>query len=228
MSFSSFYGVNQHRQSILLGCSLITSEDAKTYKYVFSTWIRAMNNVPPATILTDQCESIKASIREVMPDAIHKICDVALDSDVKIQDFINVMKARLSAYLNWKDDMIVPDVVARGLTRYSVRTRPNANRDNVSGGDNNGGTSTRRCARWSARTGTNVNGGDNNGGTSTTRRARESARTEPNVNRDNANEGDVKEDENNGGNRRGKSSRRSTRGGGVGGGRTSGRNNRSS
>ncbi|XP_059310329.1 protein FAR1-RELATED SEQUENCE 8-like [Lycium ferocissimum] len=60
-----------YRQSILLGCALITSEDAKTYKYVFSTCLRAMNGLPPTAILTDQCESIKVAIREVMPDAIH-------------------------------------------------------------------------------------------------------------------------------------------------------------
>ncbi|KAK4371507.1 hypothetical protein RND71_010982 [Anisodus tanguticus] len=38
------------------------------------------------------------------------ICDVALDSDVKIRDYKNVMKARLAGYLNWKDNMIVPHV----------------------------------------------------------------------------------------------------------------------
>ncbi|XP_060202792.1 protein FAR1-RELATED SEQUENCE 5-like [Lycium barbarum] len=43
MPFASFIGVNQHRQSILLGCALITNEDANTYKYVFSTCLRAMN-----------------------------------------------------------------------------------------------------------------------------------------------------------------------------------------
>ncbi|XP_060216966.1 protein FAR-RED IMPAIRED RESPONSE 1-like [Lycium barbarum] len=60
-----------HRQSILLGCDLITSEDASTYKYVFSTCLRAMNSVAPTAIMTDQCESIKAAIRVVMPNAIH-------------------------------------------------------------------------------------------------------------------------------------------------------------
>ncbi|XP_060182171.1 protein FAR1-RELATED SEQUENCE 8-like [Lycium barbarum] len=37
MSFASFIGVNQHRQSILLGYALVTSEDIDTYKYVFMT-----------------------------------------------------------------------------------------------------------------------------------------------------------------------------------------------
>ncbi|XP_059306177.1 protein FAR-RED IMPAIRED RESPONSE 1-like [Lycium ferocissimum] len=62
MPFASFIGVNQHRQSILLGCALITSEDANTYKYVFFTWLRAMNGVAPTAIMMHQCKSIKAAI----------------------------------------------------------------------------------------------------------------------------------------------------------------------
>ncbi|XP_049368959.1 protein FAR1-RELATED SEQUENCE 4-like [Solanum verrucosum] len=68
MPFASFVGVNQHKQSILLGCALLTSEDIETYKFVFSTRLTAM------AILTDQCESIKAAIAKVLPDTIHRYC----------------------------------------------------------------------------------------------------------------------------------------------------------
>lgn len=74
MPFASFISVNQHKQTILLGYALITSEDIETYKFVFSTWLAAMGNAPPTAIFTDQCESIKAAIREVRPDTIHRYC----------------------------------------------------------------------------------------------------------------------------------------------------------
>ncbi|WMV57760.1 hypothetical protein MTR67_051145, partial [Solanum verrucosum] len=74
MLFASLVGVNQHKQSILLGCALLTSEDIKTYKFVFSTWLAVMGNEPPTAILTDQCESIKAAIAEVLPDTIYRYC----------------------------------------------------------------------------------------------------------------------------------------------------------
>ncbi|KAH0688883.1 hypothetical protein KY289_016241 [Solanum tuberosum] len=74
MPFASFVGVNQHKQSILSGCALLTSADIETYKFVFSTWLAAMGNVPPTAILTDQCESIKAAITRVLPDTIHRYC----------------------------------------------------------------------------------------------------------------------------------------------------------
>uniref|UniRef100_A0A3Q7IUB1 Protein FAR1-RELATED SEQUENCE n=1 Tax=Solanum lycopersicum TaxID=4081 RepID=A0A3Q7IUB1_SOLLC len=74
MLFASFVGVNQHKQSILLGCALLTSEDIETYKFVFSTWLTAMSNAPPTTMLSNQCESIKAVIAELLSNTIHRYC----------------------------------------------------------------------------------------------------------------------------------------------------------
>ncbi|XP_019241123.1 PREDICTED: protein FAR1-RELATED SEQUENCE 5-like, partial [Nicotiana attenuata] len=65
MSFASFVGVNQHRQSILLGCALMSSEDIT---------LGALNNVHPLAIMIDQCDSIKAVISAMMPNTIHRYC----------------------------------------------------------------------------------------------------------------------------------------------------------
>ncbi|WMV46779.1 hypothetical protein MTR67_040164 [Solanum verrucosum] len=93
MPFASFVGVNQHKHSILLSCALLTSEDIETYKFVFSTWLAAMGNVPPTTILTDQCESIKASIAEVFLDTIHRYC---------IWHIMTKLPAKLKGVLDFK------------------------------------------------------------------------------------------------------------------------------
>ncbi|KAG5600144.1 hypothetical protein H5410_031514 [Solanum commersonii] len=45
--FSDVVCFNTTYMSILLGSTLLTSEDIKTYKFVFSTWLAAMGNVPP-------------------------------------------------------------------------------------------------------------------------------------------------------------------------------------
>ncbi|KAF3646308.1 hypothetical protein FXO38_19232 [Capsicum annuum] len=66
MSFASFIGVNRHNQSILLGYALLTSEDIKTYVFVFRTWLVAIGKISPTAIVTDQCESIKAAILEAV------------------------------------------------------------------------------------------------------------------------------------------------------------------
>ncbi len=74
MPFATFIGVNHHGQSILLGCALLSHEDVETFKWVFSTWLSAMGDTHPHVILTDQCESIRAAIREVMPETRHRFC----------------------------------------------------------------------------------------------------------------------------------------------------------
>ena len=74
MPFATVVGVNHHGQSILLGCALVTHEDVRSFKWLFSNWLEAMGNIYPSAILTDQCESIKAVIREVMPNTIHRFC----------------------------------------------------------------------------------------------------------------------------------------------------------
>ncbi|XP_057994419.1 protein FAR-RED IMPAIRED RESPONSE 1-like [Hevea brasiliensis] len=74
MPFASIIGVNHHDQSILLGSALISHKDAKTFRWVFSTWLAAMCGGAPNAILTDQCESMKSTIREVMPNTTHRFC----------------------------------------------------------------------------------------------------------------------------------------------------------
>ncbi|PHT48022.1 hypothetical protein CQW23_12230 [Capsicum baccatum] len=36
------------------------------------TWLTAMGKIPPTAILTDQCESIKAVIHDVLPNTVHR------------------------------------------------------------------------------------------------------------------------------------------------------------
>ncbi|XP_038715038.1 protein FAR1-RELATED SEQUENCE 7-like [Tripterygium wilfordii] len=47
MPFAPFVGVNHHGHSILLGCGLISSEDTKTFVWLFKTWLACMGGVAP-------------------------------------------------------------------------------------------------------------------------------------------------------------------------------------
>ena len=71
MPFITVVGVNQHGQSILLGCALVSHEDIESFKWLFTTWLAGIGNIHPTAIITDQCESIKQAIREVMLDIVH-------------------------------------------------------------------------------------------------------------------------------------------------------------
>ncbi|XP_057990542.1 protein FAR-RED IMPAIRED RESPONSE 1-like [Hevea brasiliensis] len=74
LPFATIVGVNHHGQPILLGCALISHEDVNTFKWFFMTWLEAMEDVHPNSILTDQCESMRKAIREVMPNTRHRFC----------------------------------------------------------------------------------------------------------------------------------------------------------
>ncbi|XP_058004036.1 protein FAR1-RELATED SEQUENCE 5-like [Hevea brasiliensis] len=61
LPFATIVGVNHHGQSILLGCALISHEDVNTFKWLFMTWLEAMEDVHPKSILT-----INASMRKAI------------------------------------------------------------------------------------------------------------------------------------------------------------------
>ncbi|KAH6762329.1 hypothetical protein C2S52_019762 [Perilla frutescens var. hirtella] len=73
MPFAAFVGVNHHGQSILLGCALVTHEDAESFKWIFSNWLEAMGGVYPTGIITDQCDSIRNALMDIMPYSIHSL-----------------------------------------------------------------------------------------------------------------------------------------------------------
>ncbi|KAF3626031.1 hypothetical protein FXO38_29489 [Capsicum annuum] len=129
MPFASFIGVNHHNQSILLGCALLTSEDIKTYAFIFRTWLMTMGEISLTAILIDQYESIKAAIREVLPNTIHRR-----------RDLKNVLKACFKTYMAWKDDMVVPNIpdldfdtdstIVRNSREVHLRERPRSTETN--------------------------------------------------------------------------------------------------
>lgn len=78
MPYASFVGKNHHRQSIPLGCALISHKDIVSYKLIFGTWFEAIGNIHPSamdTIIIDQFLSIKPAIAEVMS---HTVLDIVL------------------------------------------------------------------------------------------------------------------------------------------------------
>ncbi|KAL5711408.1 hypothetical protein ACHQM5_021868 [Ranunculus cassubicifolius] len=74
MKFAPFVGVNNHGQSVLLGCALLSDETTASFVWVFRTWLAAMEGKAPRAIITDQDLAIKAAIKEVFPETCHRFC----------------------------------------------------------------------------------------------------------------------------------------------------------
>ncbi|XP_020973197.1 protein FAR-RED IMPAIRED RESPONSE 1-like [Arachis ipaensis] len=70
----SFFGVNHHGQSTLLGCALMKNEDTESFKWLFQCWLRCMGGNALKGILTDQCASMQRAIEACMPTTIHHWC----------------------------------------------------------------------------------------------------------------------------------------------------------
>ncbi|XP_061355363.1 protein FAR1-RELATED SEQUENCE 5-like [Gastrolobium bilobum] len=74
MPFGPFVGVNNHMQSLLLGCALLQDETEDTFIWLFEEWLRAMNGKHPVAIITDQDMAISNAVAKVFPNTKHRFC----------------------------------------------------------------------------------------------------------------------------------------------------------
>lgn len=72
--FVPFVGVNHHFQYILLGCALVGEETVSAFIWLMRAWLKAMSNLPPKVIITDQDQFLKEAVMEVFPDKRHCFC----------------------------------------------------------------------------------------------------------------------------------------------------------
>lgn len=71
--FAPFTGVNHHGQTILFGCALLLDESEASFIWLFKTFLTAMNDRPPVSIITDQDRAIQTAVAHVFPEARHCI-----------------------------------------------------------------------------------------------------------------------------------------------------------
>ncbi|GAB2292919.1 hypothetical protein Dimus_027147 [Dionaea muscipula] len=74
MPFAPFTGVNHHFQTIQFGCALLSDETEETFVWLFNTWLEAMGNCPPVSIITDQDLTMRGAIAKVFPTTRHRLC----------------------------------------------------------------------------------------------------------------------------------------------------------
>ncbi|XP_040991637.1 protein FAR1-RELATED SEQUENCE 3-like isoform X1 [Juglans microcarpa x Juglans regia] len=72
--FAPFTGVNHHGQMVLFGCALLLDESESSFTWLFKTWLSAMNDKAPVSIITDQDRAIQAAVAQAFPETRHCIC----------------------------------------------------------------------------------------------------------------------------------------------------------
>jgi hypothetical protein len=72
--FAPIVGMNNHAQTIVLGCALLPDETTETFEWVFEKWMLAMEQLQPDHIMTDQEQAIGSAISSKLPASVHRNC----------------------------------------------------------------------------------------------------------------------------------------------------------
>ena len=94
--FVMLAGVTSHFRTTIFACVLLANETIETYTWVLETFMEAMGNKAPVSVLTDGDKSMREAIRRVFPDARHRLCNWHLGknavSNVHISGFAHAFK----------------------------------------------------------------------------------------------------------------------------------------
>ncbi|XP_016192708.1 protein FAR1-RELATED SEQUENCE 5-like [Arachis ipaensis] len=69
-----FSGCNHHGQTVIFGSGLLSDETTETYKWLLKTFVEAMGGKSPKAVITDGDLAMRDAIRNVLPDATHRLC----------------------------------------------------------------------------------------------------------------------------------------------------------
>ncbi|XP_025703634.1 protein FAR-RED IMPAIRED RESPONSE 1-like [Arachis hypogaea] len=97
---------NHHLQTCIFVFSWVEDEWTTTYTWLLQNFLEVMPNKSPNVVVTDGDEAMKAAIREIFPDATHRLCGWHIQKNVtaniKNKNFSNDFRRCL--YAPWHLD----------------------------------------------------------------------------------------------------------------------------
>ncbi|XP_028104573.1 protein FAR1-RELATED SEQUENCE 5-like [Camellia sinensis] len=90
--FVMLASVTNHFRTTIFAYVLLANETINTYTWVFETFMEAMGNKAPVSILTDGDMAMREATRRVFPDARHRLCNWHLGKNT----VSNVYKSRFA------------------------------------------------------------------------------------------------------------------------------------
>lgn len=99
-----FAGLNDHHQRTMFGSALLGDETVETYMWSLQTFLDAMDQKMPVSVITDCDNAIEEAIRRTFPTSQHRICRWHLHRDLVsnisdasfVTDFNNLMEENCS------------------------------------------------------------------------------------------------------------------------------------
>ncbi|VFQ68279.1 unnamed protein product [Cuscuta campestris] len=74
MLLALFIGVDNHKRNILFGCALIMDKQQETFEWLFRTWLKAMEEKEPVSMITNQDSVVCNAVKVVFPNVRHRLC----------------------------------------------------------------------------------------------------------------------------------------------------------
>ncbi|XP_058746642.1 protein FAR1-RELATED SEQUENCE 5-like [Vicia villosa] len=81
-----FSGCNHHSQTVIFGVALVSDETTETYKWLLECFLECMENKYPEAVVTDGDGAMRESIKQVFPDATHRLCAWHLNKNASEND----------------------------------------------------------------------------------------------------------------------------------------------
>ncbi|KAI8572373.1 hypothetical protein RHMOL_Rhmol01G0193400 [Rhododendron molle] len=86
-------GVSNNFTTTIFGCALLSKEAEDTYNWVLSTFLEAMDGKRPISVVIDGDLAMRNAIRDIFPDARHRLCSWHLErnaaKNVHIPEFVS-------------------------------------------------------------------------------------------------------------------------------------------
>ncbi|CAN1149781.1 Protein FAR1-RELATED SEQUENCE 7 [Linum perenne] len=88
--FAVIFGVNHHRNPLILGCALLGDKSEQRFTWLFQTWLKAMSGRSPESVTGDQDPRIQQAVARVFPGSHYRFCTPSReDLRSKSLDFID-------------------------------------------------------------------------------------------------------------------------------------------
>jgi zinc finger SWIM domain-containing protein 3 len=102
LPFVPFVGVNHHRSTTVFACAVLSDETTSSYVWLLETFLMAMRQKHPRSLITDGDYAMARAIFVVMPDAFHRLCSWHIEQNMikhlrkeKLKDFRQFIYMRM-------------------------------------------------------------------------------------------------------------------------------------
>lgn len=82
LPFVPFVGLNHHRSTVVFGCGIVSNETFEAYEWLLQTFLTAMAQKHPISVITDGDLAMQKAIRTILPNCNHRLCTWHIEQNI--------------------------------------------------------------------------------------------------------------------------------------------------